>query len=155
MIKNYLTTAKRRHESSHGGTAAVDLYEIWGSSDFKSDVDFIDPVVVPPGFGEMTWGVMICEEIWRQELPRLRKGIRKPASYILEFLKEPRVSKLWEYFTNWFEETWNLNRNYICWGNMDFRAPWWAYRIRFSVLVSIYGIYYFWVHVISKNRKWK
>ena len=49
MIKNYLTAVKQRQESSHGGTGAVDLYEIWGRSDFTSDVDFIDRVVVPPG----------------------------------------------------------------------------------------------------------
>lgn len=49
MIKNFLTTKKQRQESSHGGTGAVDLYEIWGNSDFKSDVDFFDRVVVPPG----------------------------------------------------------------------------------------------------------
>jgi mannose-6-phosphate isomerase-like protein (cupin superfamily) len=48
MIKNYLTAVKQRQESSHGGTGAVDLYEIWGKSDFRSDVDFIDRVVVPP-----------------------------------------------------------------------------------------------------------
>ena len=49
MIKNYLTTKKQRQKSSHGGTGAVDLYEIWENSDFKSDVDFFDRVVVPPG----------------------------------------------------------------------------------------------------------
>ena len=49
MIKNYLTAEKQRQESSHGGTGTVNLYEIWGDSDFKSDVDFIDRVVVPPG----------------------------------------------------------------------------------------------------------
>ena len=49
MIKNYLTAIKQHQQSSHGGTGAVDLYEIWGSSDFTSDVDFIDRVVVPPG----------------------------------------------------------------------------------------------------------
>jgi mannose-6-phosphate isomerase-like protein (cupin superfamily) len=48
MIKNYLTAVKQRQESSHGGTGTVDLYEIWGKSDFRSDVDFIDRVVVPP-----------------------------------------------------------------------------------------------------------
>ena len=49
MIKNYLTAEKQLQESSHGGIAAVDLYEIWGDSDFRSNVDFIDRVVVPPG----------------------------------------------------------------------------------------------------------
>ncbi len=36
-------------ESSHGGTGKVDLYEIWSSSEFESNVDFIDRVVVAPG----------------------------------------------------------------------------------------------------------
>ena len=49
MIKNFLTTEKQRQETSHGGTGAVDLYEIWGNSDFRSNVDFIDRLVVPPG----------------------------------------------------------------------------------------------------------
>ena len=49
MIKNYLTTEKQRQENSHGGTGEVNLFEIWGNSDFKSGIDFIDRVVVPPG----------------------------------------------------------------------------------------------------------
>ena len=49
MIKNYLTAEKQLQESSHGGIATVDQYEIWGDSDFRSNVDFIDRVVVPPG----------------------------------------------------------------------------------------------------------
>ncbi len=49
MIKNFLTTDKQSQESSHGGTGSVDLYEIWGNSDFKSGIDFIDRVVVQPG----------------------------------------------------------------------------------------------------------
>jgi len=49
MIKNYLTTAKQLQEKSHGGTGNVDLYEIWDGSDFKSDIDFCDRVVIPPG----------------------------------------------------------------------------------------------------------
>ena len=49
MIKNYLTTTKQLQKSSHGGTGPVELYEIWGKSDFKSNVDFLDRVVVPPG----------------------------------------------------------------------------------------------------------
>lgn len=49
MIKNYLTAKKQRQESSHGGSGPVELFEIWGSTDFKSDIDFIDRVIVPPG----------------------------------------------------------------------------------------------------------
>ena len=49
MIKNYFTAEKQFQDCSHGGTGAVDLYEIWGNSDFKSGIDFIDRVVVPPG----------------------------------------------------------------------------------------------------------
>jgi mannose-6-phosphate isomerase-like protein (cupin superfamily) len=49
MIKNYLTAKKQLQQSSHEGTGAVDLYEIWENSDFKSKIDFFDRVVVPPG----------------------------------------------------------------------------------------------------------
>ena len=49
MIKNFLTTSMQPQESSHGGSGKVDLYEIWGGSDFKSNVDFFDRVVVAPG----------------------------------------------------------------------------------------------------------
>jgi mannose-6-phosphate isomerase-like protein (cupin superfamily) len=48
MIKNFLSSIRQIQESSHGGTGKVDLYEIWGNDDFKSNVDFIDRVVVPP-----------------------------------------------------------------------------------------------------------
>ncbi len=48
MIKNFLRTPKQVQETSHSGQGAVDLYEIWGRSDFKSNVEFIDRVVVPP-----------------------------------------------------------------------------------------------------------
>jgi len=48
MIKNYLQARKQVQQGSHGGIGPVDLYEIWGKSDFKSNVDFIDRVVVPP-----------------------------------------------------------------------------------------------------------
>jgi hypothetical protein len=34
MIKNYLT-----EKNSPEGTRAVDLYEIWGNSDFKNNID--------------------------------------------------------------------------------------------------------------------
>ncbi len=49
MIENSLTTEKQHQKSSHGGLGPVDLYEIWEKSDFKSNIDFIDRVVVPPG----------------------------------------------------------------------------------------------------------
>jgi mannose-6-phosphate isomerase-like protein (cupin superfamily) len=49
MIKNFLTADKQLQEGSHEGIGVVQLFEIWGSSDFKSDIDFFDRVVVPPG----------------------------------------------------------------------------------------------------------
>ena len=49
MIKNYLTADKQLQDNSHEGTGAVELYEIWKNSDFKSGIDFFDRVVVPPG----------------------------------------------------------------------------------------------------------
>ena len=48
MIRNYLETQKQVQQSSHDGVGPVELYEIWGKTDFKSNVDFIDRVVVPP-----------------------------------------------------------------------------------------------------------
>ncbi|WP_282610649.1 cupin domain-containing protein [Pelagibius sp. Alg239-R121] len=48
MIKNFLDAAARRHMSSHEGEGLVELYELWGRADFKSNVDFMDRVVVPP-----------------------------------------------------------------------------------------------------------
>ncbi len=48
MIKNFLSTPKQIQEGSHSGRGVVDLYEIWGNSDFESNVDFMDRVVVPP-----------------------------------------------------------------------------------------------------------
>ncbi len=48
MIKNYLSTTKQLQEGSHGGVGNVELYEIWSHADFKSNIDFIDRVVVPP-----------------------------------------------------------------------------------------------------------
>ncbi len=49
LIRNFLTAQKQVQESSHDGTGPVDLYEIWGTSDFNSAVDFMDRMVVPPG----------------------------------------------------------------------------------------------------------
>lgn len=48
IIRNFLDARKQVQDRSHGGLGAVDLYEIWGRSDFKSSVDFMDRVVVPP-----------------------------------------------------------------------------------------------------------
>ncbi len=48
MIRNFLHTPKQVQEGSHDGQGIVDLYEIWGRSDFKSNVDFMDRVVIPP-----------------------------------------------------------------------------------------------------------
>ena len=48
MIKNYHEAKKQVMESSHDGSGPVDLYEIWGKSDFQSNIDFIDRVVIPP-----------------------------------------------------------------------------------------------------------
>ena len=49
MIKNYLTADRQTQESSHAGEGPVELYEIWAKTDFDSNVDFIDRVVIPPG----------------------------------------------------------------------------------------------------------
>jgi mannose-6-phosphate isomerase-like protein (cupin superfamily) len=49
MIKNYYTAEKQLQQESHGGTGPVDLYEIWGRENFKSNIDFCDRVVIPPG----------------------------------------------------------------------------------------------------------
>ena len=48
MIKNYLETTKQAMDSSHDGSGPVDLYEIWEKSDFLSNIDFVDRVVIPP-----------------------------------------------------------------------------------------------------------
>jgi mannose-6-phosphate isomerase-like protein (cupin superfamily) len=49
MIKNFLTADKQLQQNSHEGTGTVQLYEIWRGLDFKSNIDFFDRVVVPPG----------------------------------------------------------------------------------------------------------
>ncbi len=48
MKRNFLDAPKQTQENSHGGRGDVSLYEIWGKSDFTSDVDFVDRVVIPP-----------------------------------------------------------------------------------------------------------
>ncbi len=49
VIKNFLRAGREVQESSHGGDGPVALYEIWDRSEFASNVDFLDRVVVPPG----------------------------------------------------------------------------------------------------------
>lgn len=49
MIKNFIQANKQIQDSSHGGSGKVDLYEIWSGDNFKSNIDFIDRVVIPPG----------------------------------------------------------------------------------------------------------
>ena len=49
LIKNFLNAAKEMHKSSHGGDGPVALYQIWGGSEFATNVDFFDRLVVPPG----------------------------------------------------------------------------------------------------------
>ncbi len=48
MIRNFLEAKKQIKDSSHNGEGAVELYEIWGKSDFISHCDFIDRQVIPP-----------------------------------------------------------------------------------------------------------
>ncbi|NRD74110.1 cupin domain-containing protein [Shewanella sp. VB17] len=48
MIKNFLNNIVQVCEKSHDGVGPYDLHEIWSSDDFKSNIDFIDRVVIPP-----------------------------------------------------------------------------------------------------------
>ena len=48
MIRNFLETEKQIQESAHEGVGSVELYEIWGKSDFVGHCDFIDRQVIPP-----------------------------------------------------------------------------------------------------------
>jgi len=48
MIKNFINTKKQLLECSHKGTGEYELYEIWNKSDFKSNIDFMDRVIIPP-----------------------------------------------------------------------------------------------------------
>ena len=48
MIRNFLETEKQIQHSAHEGVGSVELYEIWGKSDFASNCDFIDRQVIPP-----------------------------------------------------------------------------------------------------------
>lgn len=49
MIKNFLTIATEDRANSHDGTGPYRLAEIWGKQDFRSNVDFLDRMIVPPG----------------------------------------------------------------------------------------------------------
>jgi len=48
MIKNHIRAKKQILEGSHQGTGKYELYEIWNKTDFKSNIDFMDKVVIPP-----------------------------------------------------------------------------------------------------------
>ena len=48
MIKNFINAKKQLLKGSHEGTGKYELYEIWNKSDFKSNIDFMDKVVIPP-----------------------------------------------------------------------------------------------------------
>ncbi|QQX79001.1 cupin domain-containing protein [Shewanella sp. KX20019] len=48
MIKNFIDVKKQALENSHDGIGEYELFEIWNSKDFKSNIDFIDRVVIPP-----------------------------------------------------------------------------------------------------------
>ena len=48
MIKNFIDTKAQSREGSHEGEGSYDLHEVWSSSDFQSNIDFIDRVVIPP-----------------------------------------------------------------------------------------------------------
>lgn len=48
MIRNFLETKKGIQTSAHDGEGEVELYEIWGRSDFLSNCDFIDRQIIPP-----------------------------------------------------------------------------------------------------------
>lgn len=48
MIKNFIDTPAEFCEGSHDGKGPYELHEIWSGSDFQSNIDFIDRVVIPP-----------------------------------------------------------------------------------------------------------
>ncbi|MCF6325747.1 MAG: cupin domain-containing protein [Devosiaceae bacterium] len=47
-IRNFLNAEVKSLNNSHGGKGPFDLIEIWKKSDFKSNIDFFDRVVIPP-----------------------------------------------------------------------------------------------------------
>ena len=48
MIRNFLETKRQIQHSAHDGKGEVELYEIFGKSDFLGNCDFIDRQVIPP-----------------------------------------------------------------------------------------------------------
>jgi mannose-6-phosphate isomerase-like protein (cupin superfamily) len=48
LIRNFLEAEKQIQDSAHDGEGSVELYEIFGKSDFLSNCDFIDRQVIPP-----------------------------------------------------------------------------------------------------------
>jgi len=48
MIKNFLNTQAQSLKNSHNGEGPYKLFEIWNKSDFNSNVDFIDRIIIPP-----------------------------------------------------------------------------------------------------------
>ena len=49
MIRNFITAPAQSLENSHEGQGPYTLFEIWDKSDFSSDIDFFDRMVIPPG----------------------------------------------------------------------------------------------------------
>ncbi len=47
MIRNFLE-AQQQIQTSHDGVGTVELFEIFGSDDFKSKCEFIDRQIIPP-----------------------------------------------------------------------------------------------------------
>ncbi len=47
-VRNFLNSEAISSNNSHGGEGPYDLFEIWKKSDFKSNIDFFDRVVIPP-----------------------------------------------------------------------------------------------------------
>jgi mannose-6-phosphate isomerase-like protein (cupin superfamily) len=48
VIRNFLEAKKQIQKSAHDGQGTIELYEIWGKSDFLVNCDFIDRQVIPP-----------------------------------------------------------------------------------------------------------
>nr|WP_239480611.1 cupin domain-containing protein [Parashewanella hymeniacidonis] len=48
VIRNFLKAEKQQQHSAHDGIGSVELFEVFGRSDFQSSIDFIDRQVIPP-----------------------------------------------------------------------------------------------------------
>ncbi|RYV01680.1 cupin domain-containing protein [Shewanella sp. OPT22] len=48
MIRNFLNAERQIQESAHDGEGSVDLFEVFGRSDFMSKCEFIDRQIIPP-----------------------------------------------------------------------------------------------------------